>query len=80
MSHTKAPWQHKGTGIEARAFDGSWKWITPVVHGGNPTEATANRALIAAAPDLLAALKQIVDHFGDPLQVAHAAIAKAEGR
>lgn len=34
--------------------------------------------LIAAAPDLLAALKLIVDHFGDPLKVARAAIAKAE--
>lgn len=36
--------------------------------------------LIAAAPELLAALKLYVDHFGDPLKVAVAAIAKAEGR
>jgi hypothetical protein len=38
-----------------------------------------DRLLIAAAPDLLAALKLIVDHFGDPLKVARPAIAKAEG-
>lgn len=31
-----------------------------------------------AAPDLLAALKLYVEHFGDPLKIARAAIAKAE--
>lgn len=33
-----------------------------------------------AAPDLLKALKRYVEHYGDPLRVARAAIAKAEGR
>lgn len=42
--------------------------------------AEAHARLIAAAPDLLAALKLYVEHFGDPLQVARAAIQKAEGR
>ncbi len=55
-AHTPGPWRASGQGIEARAFDGSWKWITPVVHGGTPGEASANRALMAAAPDLLDAL------------------------
>ena len=33
--------------------------------------------LIAAAPELLAALQKYVEHFGDPLRCANAAIAKA---
>jgi hypothetical protein len=36
--------------------------------------------LICAAPDLYAALVLMVQHFGDPLRVANAAIDKAEGR
>jgi hypothetical protein len=35
--------------------------------------------LFATAPELLVALKTYVDHFGDPLKCARAAIAKAEG-
>lgn len=42
-------------------------------------EIEANIDLIAAAPELLAALELIVDHFGDPLKVAKSAIAKARG-
>ncbi len=38
-----------------------------------------NARLIAAAPELLAALKIYVEKFGDT-GIAHAAIAKAEGR
>lgn len=40
----------------------------------------ADANLIAAAPELLEALKLIVSHFGDPLKVAEAAIAKAEDK
>jgi len=40
----------------------------------------ADARLIAAAPQLYEALKVIVEHYGDPLQVATAAIRKAEGR
>jgi len=42
-------------------------------------EASANMHLIAAAPDLYAALQLYVDHFGDPLKVARPALAKARG-
>jgi hypothetical protein len=42
----------------------------------NP-EATANLQLIAAAPELYAALKLYVEHFGDPLSVARKALLKA---
>jgi len=47
---------------------------------GGLAENEANARLIAAAPDLYAALVLMVKHFGDPLRVANAAIAKAEGR
>ena len=43
----------------------------------------ANAHLLAAAPELLEALRSILDGgIADPIQVliAHAAIAKAEGR
>lgn len=40
----------------------------------------ANAQLIAAAPDLYAALARYVEHYGDPLKVARAALAKADGR
>jgi len=57
-----------------------------VAHGGDDraiailTKATdKNVMLLAAAPALLEALKVYVDHFGDPLKVARAAIEKAEG-
>ena len=47
-------------------------------------EAMANARLIAAAPELLEALKELrdfyTDNFGLPAAKANAAIAKAEGR
>lgn len=42
-------------------------------------EADANARLIAAAPDLLAAMELYVAHFGDPLKCARNAIQKAHG-
>lgn len=48
-------------------------------------EQQANALLIAAAPDLLKALQDMVDYYGtasasvEALHKAHAAIAKAEG-
>lgn len=49
--------------------------------GGGP-EALANARLIAAAPDMLAALKLIsgMDIYHEALAIVDAAIAKAEGR
>lgn len=49
-----------------------------------PAEAAANGRLIAAAPELLAALRQCADRLGEmdcgpELEAARAAIAKAEG-
>lgn len=81
-SHTPAPWRQCGRGIEAQAF-GSWQWIAAVIQGVTPAEASANRALISAAPDLLQALKDF-QNYDLTLEVrqnaAIAAIRKAEDR
>ena len=90
MSYTKEPWE---------AFDGkdnendvhdhigiiSDGWYVARVWSDGPNPAGDAR-LIAAAPDLLEALRELLDHLdahcvtiGDCNQ-AHAAIAKAEGR
>jgi hypothetical protein len=58
------------------------KTITQVYYSsyeGGLTNAESDARLIAAAPDLLEALKKYVEHFCDPLQCARAAIAKATG-
>ena len=76
--HTPGPWRE---GIE-----GNWRVYGPDGKGehsglvAHAFKSRANARLIAAAPELLAALKRYVDHFGDPLKVARPAIAKAEGR
>ena len=54
-------------------------------HGTSRDEAVANARLIAAAPELLEALKETLaiakrDEFGDYVIRAEAAIAKAEGK
>lgn len=60
-AHTPAPWTMVGREIFGNAFDGSARLICDRVRGGSPTAADANARLIAAAPDLLAALKRAVD-------------------
>lgn len=59
------------------------------VSGGSPASATDNTHLISAAPELFESLKALVglaerrgrlDEYRDALDVARAAIAKAEGR
>lgn len=52
---TPGPWRRDGRAIEARAFDGSWRYICDKVRGGSPESSDANAHLIAAAPDLYAA-------------------------
>jgi hypothetical protein len=101
LKHTPGPWK--------ASKDLKRYWIessTPKVLGGHAVaevtdddcdsdEAQANARLIAAAPDLLAALKQVLKHVEDPTVdrvpewcctlcatyrgIARDAIAKAEG-
>lgn len=87
--HTPGPWQHsvKLSGSENhRGFRiwGADGWaladVQPADEDG--TEGEANARLIAAAPDLLEALKgvlRVADRKTDEFDAARAAIAKAEG-
>jgi len=79
--HSTAPWRSsRGKVLRINSADGvSVCCVHRRGRHGESAEVIANLDLIEAAPYLLAALKKIVEHFGDPLQVADAAIAKANG-
>lgn len=83
---TPGPWQAEpmtGRGAWIKGENGNWAALSC---GETDLEAEANARLIAAAPELLAALKSMVERVGprwfleqnwaEPLD----AIAKAEGR
>ena len=86
-NHTKGPWETH-VGYDATGYPGYF------VHGFSGDEKrddaihAANARLIAAAPDLLEALKLIMTCYpaaiaslpGDGMERVHAAIAKAESR
>lgn len=87
-AHTPGPWHFDGHQYDHIVWSSDRNRVCFLTSTG-PTE--ANARLIAAAPDLLAALKDMVD--GAPLEcgepdcpdcgpwrTARAAIAKAEGR
>ena len=93
MTHTPGPWHSVGHNIE----DDNGKVVatTEAPNGDEFPRAGTNRRLIAAAPELLEALKEIAEGKGrfsqDPLthasntiedmiEIAHNAIAKAEGK
>ena len=84
MTHTPGPWTTEETPLSSRStgrwhvFDG---FGTTAVVFGYDDEAAANARLIAAAPELLEALKDVLakrGHPGDRDDNARAAIAKAE--
>ena len=88
--HTPGPWKVvlDGPHVEVRAVAHPQPTLALITGGLDdvfedglmgPTS-TANAHLIAAAPELYEALRLIVAHFGDPLKVAAAALAKAEGQ
>lgn len=84
--HTPGPWD--------RALEKNWVWIAPeswktrvcrvVLYEGEEDEQIANAHLIAAAPDMLEALKACEGFCDENGMVngvnVRAAIAKAEGR
>lgn len=77
MSHTPGPWGVKRGQSCLHVVSADDSMHTGCISfSGN---GAANARLIAAAPELLSALKLMVEHYGDPLKVARAAIAKAEG-
>ena len=94
--HTPGPWTYRRAKYPV---DGSYDYAIAAKVGGQEfciiaeafgrvadavwPDAEANARLIAAAPDLLAALKDVVavaDRKTDEFDRARAAIAKAEGR
>ena len=84
-SHTPGPWK-SATGWVMSKDNGVICGDFPGIYRDNG-QAEANMNLIAAAPDLLAALKELLheDNQGggvdlDALDRARAAIAKAEGK
>jgi hypothetical protein len=93
MSHTPGPWWVEDSdhpmGEGREVYDGFGR--TASVYGDTLT-AEANARLIAAAPELLAALREVADGCArrlrkgkdqgdlDTLRLCRTAIAKAEGR
>ena len=95
VQFTPGPWRAGGNHVFAVTRSGREQWIastdSPYVSAEEPL---SNGRLIAAAPDLLAALKNIVPRFercmiahknspeiaAQNVKAARAAIAKAEGR
>lgn len=98
MPHTPGPWEANGTYVRKILPSGYTLPITRVYNQrhGSPgvepdmslPEAEANARLIAAAPDLLAALEKLLHETDDGTQLcarefaeaAHAAVAKAKGK
>lgn len=89
-AHTPGPWRAEGwEGVTVNAADGCTILACPgASQGATLAETKANARLIAAAPDLLAALEEIAgyphaDHAGLPparaRAIARTAIAKATG-
>lgn len=97
-AHTPGPWEISGAALDIRANAGGMRMIAsvyqPETHPLAPTDAmsVANARLIAAAPDLLAALKQSelavaelcvgqdpANECWNILAQVRAAIAKAKG-
>ena len=87
MPHTPGPWKMDrdrailGQGHGTRGLHGA---IADVYSWVGTEEADANARLIAAAPELLEALKALSDgttaNWTAKLNAARAAIAKAQGR
>lgn len=88
--HTPGPWQVKNQirgsalTIQVGGLDIALAFST-LVSKGDVDSVTANARLIASAPDLLSALKQVLAHHGyteagPDFPDARAAIRKAEGQ
>ena len=87
MAHSKGPWDTDGDEIFVASNDMSIALISHVESAD--IESAANARLIAAAPDLLSALKEMLALSGDPNAAtgefdttagrAFRVVAKAEG-
>lgn len=68
--HTKSPWVN-GTGIYAGAIHNETSVICRLDLDKTFEELEANRSLIAAAPDLLKALEELLNMIDDAAQLDH---------
>lgn len=83
-AHTPAPWRVKGTNSGLFIAGGKPGYLAEIRDCGSG-DVAANALLIAAAPDLLEALRWALDQLDDDLNpdhaaalaAAHAALAKA---
>jgi hypothetical protein len=97
MSHTPGPWEARWPKFDALILDAAERVIASVSFNDHAdTECEANAHLLAAAPELLDALKNLIplaeyapDELGtakeaaeakNQIELARVAIAKAEGR
>jgi hypothetical protein len=84
--HTPGPWTAFSTNVDAGDVHNDGVRVAKCwssTFAPPPQEAIANARLIAAAPELLAALEAVVrvaDRKTDEFDLAHAAIAKAKGK
>jgi hypothetical protein len=88
-THTPGPWEATVDGFIGHTCpDGDWYVIAAMSHDRAPETVNSDARLIAAAPDLLAAIKDIVaasdandgDSLANAIQASRAAIAKAKGK
>ncbi len=87
-AHTPGPWTVRGNSIVADETDDRLE-MRVRIHSGNRDDIKANARLIAAAPDLLAALRTLLDipsgqysecgEYEPAAAAARAAIARATG-
>lgn len=82
-THTPGPWSRniRAGGKYPTVFSGRNQYVAHVVQQADPAETEANIDLIAAAPDLLAALRELLalNPHAIGAASARAAIAKATG-
>ena len=82
-AHTPGPWncnRASAAGREIIVSEVSPVDVAVLSHRDkSQSEINANARLIAAAPDLLEALREIAADCSDPIRLARAAIAKATG-
>lgn len=83
MTHTPGPWKAGSRSVSAPETEDRLG-LDIRLYGGNGPDNRANTRLIAAAPELLAALRALVGNEGivgysRPYDDARAAIAKATG-
>lgn len=81
-AHTPGPWESDERGVRAppTSTGRAYRRVAIMVNGGaqSYSENTANKSLIAAAPDMLAELKKLIRLY--PHSETAEIIAKAEGR